>query len=106
MYADGYIEKEKFQRDMDISRTRMSELELERRAMDQEEQQREELRLVMGRIEEFGGAGMRRFGYQRRGDASSDHLCTGQEGRDRCRGGSYCVSCEPSPFCPNGPDRR
>ena len=32
MYADGYIEKEKFQRDMDISRTRMSELELERRA--------------------------------------------------------------------------
>ncbi len=54
MYADGYIEKEKFQRDMDISRTRMSELESERRAMDQEEQQREELRLVMGRIEEFG----------------------------------------------------
>ena len=54
MYADGYIEKEKFQRDMDISRKRMSELESERRAMHEEEQQREELRLVMGRIEEFG----------------------------------------------------
>jgi site-specific DNA recombinase len=53
MYADGYIEKDQFQRDMDISRKRMSELESERRAMQEEEDQREGLRLVLGRIEEF-----------------------------------------------------
>ena len=54
MYADGYIEKENFQRDIHISRKRMSELESERKAMHEEQHQREELRLVMGRIEEFG----------------------------------------------------
>ncbi len=53
MYADGYIEHDKFQRDMDISRNRMSELESERRTLHEEDQQREELRLALGRIEEF-----------------------------------------------------
>jgi site-specific DNA recombinase len=53
MYADGYIEKDQFQRDMDISRKRMSELESERQTMHEEERQREELRLVLSRIEEF-----------------------------------------------------
>jgi site-specific DNA recombinase len=54
MYADGYIEKPEFQRDMDISKKRLSDLEAERQTMQEEEHQREELRLVIGRIEEFG----------------------------------------------------
>jgi site-specific DNA recombinase len=53
MYAEGYIEKDKFEGDMDISRCRLSELESQRQSLREEEQQREELRLVIGRIEEF-----------------------------------------------------
>jgi site-specific DNA recombinase len=54
MYAEGFIEKDQFQRDMDISRCRLSELESQRQALREEEQQREELRLVISRLEEFG----------------------------------------------------
>jgi site-specific DNA recombinase len=53
MYADGYIEKDGFQRDMDISRKRLTELETERDGLKEEEGQRAELRLVIGRLEEF-----------------------------------------------------
>ena len=53
MYADGYIEKDRFQRDMEFSQKRLTELESEREGLQQEESQREELRLVIGRIEEF-----------------------------------------------------
>jgi site-specific DNA recombinase len=53
MYADGYIEKDGFQRDMDISRKRLTELETERDGLKAEEGQRAELRLVIGRLEEF-----------------------------------------------------
>ena len=53
MYADGYIEKNSFQRDMDISRKRLTELESEREELKEEEGQRAELRLVIGRLEEF-----------------------------------------------------
>ena len=66
MYADGYIEKESFQRDMDISRKRLTELESERKALQEEESQREELRLVMGRIEEFADQMRPGLEYQRR----------------------------------------
>ena len=59
MYADGYIEKDRFQRDMDISRGRLTELESEREGLKEEESQRAELRLVIDRIEEFA-AQMRR----------------------------------------------
>jgi site-specific DNA recombinase len=55
MYADGYIEKDMFQRDMDISRKRLTELESERTELKEEESQRAELRLVISRIEEFAG---------------------------------------------------
>jgi len=54
MYAEGYIEKAKFQGDMDISRCRLSELESQRQSLREEEQRREELRLVIGRLAEFG----------------------------------------------------
>jgi site-specific DNA recombinase len=53
MYADGYIEKDKFQRDTEFSRKRLTELESEREGLQEEESQREELRLVIGRLEEF-----------------------------------------------------
>jgi len=53
MYADGYIEKDRFQRDMDISRKRLTELESEREGLKEDESQRAELRFVIGRIEEF-----------------------------------------------------
>ncbi len=90
MYADGYIEKDRFQRDMDISRRRLTELESEREGLKEEESQRAELRLVIGRLEEFAEQ-MRGLGYQRRRDASSDHLCAGQGDSNPCRGGPYCV---------------
>ena len=66
MYADGYIEKDSFQRDMDISRKRLTELESEREGMKEEESQRAELRLVIGRLEEFADADARGLGHQRR----------------------------------------
>ena len=44
MYADGYIEKDRFQSDMDISRKRLTELESEREGLQEEESQRAELR--------------------------------------------------------------
>jgi site-specific DNA recombinase len=53
MYADGYLEKDQFNRDMDNSRKRLMELEREREGLEEEESQREGLRLVIGRIEEF-----------------------------------------------------
>ena len=53
MYADGYIEKDRFQSEMDLSRKRLTELESEREGLKEEESQRAELRLVIGRIEEF-----------------------------------------------------
>jgi site-specific DNA recombinase len=53
MYADGYIENDRFQRDMDVSRGRLAELESEREGLKDEESQRAELRLVIDRIEEF-----------------------------------------------------
>jgi len=53
MYADGYIEKDKFTRDIDISRKRLTELESERQGLRERESQREELRLVIGRLEGF-----------------------------------------------------
>jgi site-specific DNA recombinase len=53
MYADGYIEKDRFQGDMGISQKRLTELESERAGLQQEESQREGLRLVIGRLEEF-----------------------------------------------------
>jgi len=53
MYAQGYMEKDQFQRDMDVSRSRLSDWETERQSLCDAEQQREELRLVIGRIEEF-----------------------------------------------------
>lgn len=53
MYADGYLEKDAFQRDMDSSRRRLSELESERAGLETEEEQRAELRLVIGRLEAF-----------------------------------------------------
>ena len=55
MYADGYIEKARFQSEMDLSRKRLTELESEREELTEEESQRAELRLVIGRIEEFAG---------------------------------------------------
>jgi site-specific DNA recombinase len=55
MYADGYIEKDRFQREMEGSRKRLSELESERSGLEEEESQRAELRLVISRIEEFAG---------------------------------------------------
>jgi site-specific DNA recombinase len=56
MYADGYIEKPEFQRDIDISQKRLSDLEAERQTMQEEEHQREGLRLVISQIEEFSSA--------------------------------------------------
>jgi site-specific DNA recombinase len=53
MYADGYVEKDKFQRETEFSRKRLTELESEREGLKEEESQREELRLVIGRLEEF-----------------------------------------------------
>ncbi len=53
MYADGYVEKDKFQRETEFSRKRLTELESERETLHEEEDQREELRLVIGRLEEF-----------------------------------------------------
>src|SRR5262249_41957918 len=54
MYAEGDIEKDQFQRDMDIARCRLSEWESERRSLSEEGDERAELRLLIGRIEEFG----------------------------------------------------
>jgi site-specific DNA recombinase len=54
MYAEGYIEKDQFQRDIDIARCRVSDLESERRSLCEAEDQRAELRLLIGRIDEFG----------------------------------------------------
>jgi site-specific DNA recombinase len=53
MYAEGYIEKAPFQSEMDLARKRLTELESEREGLEEEESQRAELRLVIGRIEEF-----------------------------------------------------
>lgn len=53
MYADGYIEKDKFQKDMDFSKRRLSELEQERQIEREKDGQQKELRLLIGQIEEF-----------------------------------------------------
>jgi len=53
MYADGYLEKDRFQGEMERSRNRLTELETERAGLEEEESQRAELRLVIGRIEGF-----------------------------------------------------
>jgi site-specific DNA recombinase len=53
MYADGYLEKDRFQSEMEQSRKRLTELESERAGLEEEESQRAELRKVIGRIEEF-----------------------------------------------------
>jgi hypothetical protein len=53
MYADGCLEKQALQNDMDISRRRLSGLEAEQAELRSEEERREALRLVIGRLEEF-----------------------------------------------------
>ena len=53
MYADGYLEKDRFRSEMEQSRKRLTELESERAELEEEEDRRGELRLVIGRIEEF-----------------------------------------------------
>jgi len=53
MNADGCIETDRFQRNMDISRKRLTELESKWEGLKEEENQRAELRLVIGRMEEF-----------------------------------------------------
>jgi site-specific DNA recombinase len=62
MDADGSIERDRFQGEMDLSRKRLTELESEREELQEEESQRAELRLVIGRIEEF--ADQRRAGLE------------------------------------------
>jgi site-specific DNA recombinase len=53
MYADGYLEKDRFASEMERSRRRLTELESERAGLEEEEGQRAELHLVIGRIEGF-----------------------------------------------------
>jgi site-specific DNA recombinase len=53
MYADGYMERDRFQSEMELSRKRLTELESERAELEAQEDQRAALRLVIGRIEEF-----------------------------------------------------
>jgi site-specific DNA recombinase len=53
MYADGYVDKDKFRRETELARKRLTELESEREGLKEEESQRHELRLVIGRLEEF-----------------------------------------------------
>jgi site-specific DNA recombinase len=53
MYADGYLEKDQFQSEMELSWKRLTGLESERAGLEEQESQRAELRLVIGRLEEF-----------------------------------------------------
>jgi len=55
MYADGYIETDKFHNDIDFSKRRLSELEQERQIEREKVGQQKELRLLIGQIEEFAG---------------------------------------------------
>ena len=67
MYADGYIKKEKFRRDMDISRNTNVRIGVGASGgWTRRNRQREELRLVMGRIEEFAEQVRDGLGDQRR----------------------------------------
>jgi site-specific DNA recombinase len=54
MYAEGYLEKADFQKNMEGAQKRLSELESEQRGIIEADQQRAELRLVIGQLEEFG----------------------------------------------------
>jgi site-specific DNA recombinase len=54
MYAEGYLEKADFQKDMEGAQERLSELESEQQGMMESDQRRAELRLVIGQLEEFG----------------------------------------------------
>jgi site-specific DNA recombinase len=55
MYEDGYLEREEFRRRMEAARARLVHLEEEARAEQDREDQIHELRLVIGRLEEFAG---------------------------------------------------
>ena len=54
MYAEGYLEKAAFQTSIEGTQRRLTELESEQQAHEQSDRQRNELRLVIGRLEEFG----------------------------------------------------
>jgi site-specific DNA recombinase len=54
MYAEGYLEKDEFQGKMEGARRRLSELESQHQGMREADHRREELRLVIGQLEEFG----------------------------------------------------
>jgi len=53
MYADGYIDKDKFQKDVHFSKRRLSELEQARQIEMEKDGEQRELRLLIGEIEEF-----------------------------------------------------
>jgi site-specific DNA recombinase len=53
MYAEGYLEKADFQKNMEGTQQRLSELESEQQGMMEVDRQRDELRLVIGQLQEF-----------------------------------------------------
>ena len=54
MYAEGYLEKEDFQRNMAGAEKRLSDLEASHQMLMNNSRRRDELRLVIGQLEEFG----------------------------------------------------
>jgi site-specific DNA recombinase len=54
MYAEGYLEKEDFRRNMAGAEKRLSDLEASHQMLMNNIHQRDELRLVIGQLEEFG----------------------------------------------------
>ena len=53
MYADGHIDKDKFQKDVHFSKRRLSEFEQARQIEMEKDGEQRELRLLIGEIEEF-----------------------------------------------------
>ena len=53
MYEEGYLEKEEFRRRMDAAQARLSKLEAEAKTAREHADEVQELRLVLGRLEEF-----------------------------------------------------
>ena len=98
-YGEGLVDKEEFEPRVRAFRERLSRLEAEARQQQELEAQERELRLVIGRLQEFAErvkAGPGRGGLV---NAAADHPGAGQARRGRRGGGPSGLPGEPGPFC-------